>query len=493
MYILDGPADGAHCPKCNVEYCAKCNEIAHPKKSCEEVKAEQERRKNPILRAQEAMAAATIRVCPVCKTEFQKDSGCNFIVCTKCKSDGKTVNSCYLCRQQINDYSHFCRRPLCKGECGECHVFHEPEKHDDPKAQRVAALAVLRDAELTDREIDGALRKLGLAEMSMEERSSALKQPKQVARSQPNQALAVVAPEVARLPAGPAIRNPIIPNPDLNPARVSRARNRRPAAPTPMVATNAPTPVLNRRANRDPTDHNQMPPDPPANLAAIAHHDPWRRRALEREQAAPMSEFDRAGELARVRRRLLENRPEMSATDRVEFLLRWRRRRGLEQEQAPPRAAIPNPDLEPTARAEGVAPWRPSRRREPNVGIPNPDLEPTARAEGAAPWRPSRRRGPNVGIPNSDLEPTATRAAGVAPRRRSRRRESEREQAPPRAAIPNVGNVGNDSDINTLIRALQRAHVTPANVDRAAPGVRFPPVVAEPDQGANNDNGCTFM
>lgn len=57
------------CAICNKQYCTMCNEPTHDGKTCEEVRLEKERLKNPRHRAHEAMSRAFKRFCPHCNQE----------------------------------------------------------------------------------------------------------------------------------------------------------------------------------------------------------------------------------------------------------------------------------------------------------------------------------------------------------------------------------------------------------------------------------------
>ena len=187
--FIEGNYPWIECPECNVEnkvkYCTQCNEIYHPKQTCEEAKIEQQRLKDPKHRAEEAMSQATKRHCPYCNQEYQKGNGCNKITC-RC---GKL--SCYLCGQKIKDYSHFGESP---GKCKLWTSTQAMEQLDRTKRQE-AGRKVLAEAGITDEEqIEAILasppRKL-------------LKKKKAVQRAVPARIVPILRNNnVARLPAG---------------------------------------------------------------------------------------------------------------------------------------------------------------------------------------------------------------------------------------------------------------------------------------------------
>lgn len=123
------------CPveDCRYESCRHCGQAAHVPLRCEEV-AKQNREDEGRLKVEEAMANAKIRTCPQCKASFVKSDGCNKMTC-RC---GAYV--CYICRQKIRDYSHFCQAPHCNHKkCGKC-VLHSNAEEDDLRAMKEAGL-----------------------------------------------------------------------------------------------------------------------------------------------------------------------------------------------------------------------------------------------------------------------------------------------------------------------------------------------------------------
>lgn len=95
------------CKGCNeIEYCIHCSLKAHPAKKCEEVKKEGNLARDPRQVAEEAMAEVVIRRCPKCDSRFVKEDGCNQMTCA---TPGCNTKSCYLCKEQIPGYDHFCK------------------------------------------------------------------------------------------------------------------------------------------------------------------------------------------------------------------------------------------------------------------------------------------------------------------------------------------------------------------------------------------------
>lgn len=103
------------CIHCGTATCILCDEKSHLPQRCDEVEKDDEvaaRRK-----VEEAMTLALLRNCE-CGKSFLKESGCNKMTC-KCG-----LKMCYLCKEQITGYDHFCRKPHCdKKKCGKCHLY----------------------------------------------------------------------------------------------------------------------------------------------------------------------------------------------------------------------------------------------------------------------------------------------------------------------------------------------------------------------------------
>ena len=117
------------CPNeaCKHSSCKNCKERPHKNQTCAQAKSEAEKG-DAHSRMADAMAAAVMRSCPGCQTKMIKSTGCNKMVCPVKRCQTKF---CYLCRQQIEDYSHFCRTPHCTHEaCGKCILFTDDEAMD---------------------------------------------------------------------------------------------------------------------------------------------------------------------------------------------------------------------------------------------------------------------------------------------------------------------------------------------------------------------------
>ncbi|CAN5142705.1 hypothetical protein BH09DEP1_BH09DEP1_3350 [soil metagenome] len=89
------------CPDCKKEYCGKCLHKHESTTSCQQ--AEQNRAiandTNAQERANAQWLAENTRTCPQCKTNIQKNGGCNHMTCKKCRHE-----FCWLCL--TNWYNH---------------------------------------------------------------------------------------------------------------------------------------------------------------------------------------------------------------------------------------------------------------------------------------------------------------------------------------------------------------------------------------------------
>ncbi|KAE8380147.1 hypothetical protein BDV26DRAFT_290707 [Aspergillus bertholletiae] len=106
-------------PSCETVSCRLCKDKSHIPKTCDEARAEKGLPARHIV--EEAMSEAMIRNCPKCNVKIIKDTGCNKMICSKCK-----CAMCYLCKKDISreQYNHFGKAP------SYC------DTHDDRKPKR---------------------------------------------------------------------------------------------------------------------------------------------------------------------------------------------------------------------------------------------------------------------------------------------------------------------------------------------------------------------
>ena len=142
------------CPECEVTYCTSCNQVEHPKKTCDDAQRERKRLNDPVFRAHEIMSTAVKRRCPKCAVEFIKSDGCNKMRC-KCGT-----LSCYLCGLKIKDYSHFCAHTgACKCKKNRCKLWTSTQAMEerDRMARQEAGRKELQAAGMPEDEIQRIL------------------------------------------------------------------------------------------------------------------------------------------------------------------------------------------------------------------------------------------------------------------------------------------------------------------------------------------------
>ncbi|KAI1896141.1 hypothetical protein AGOR_G00091750, partial [Albula goreensis] len=116
-------------PRCRKETCRKCHVLwkDHMNKTCEQVMEEDEIRIRVAF--EEKMTAARVRKCHRCGTGLVKSEGCNRMSC-RCGAF-----MCYLCRQPINGYDHFCQHARTPGadcrHCKKCSLWSDPTQDDE--------------------------------------------------------------------------------------------------------------------------------------------------------------------------------------------------------------------------------------------------------------------------------------------------------------------------------------------------------------------------
>ncbi|VDD86527.1 unnamed protein product [Enterobius vermicularis] len=126
------------CPECGSRHCSStrlCSEKwteEHGRRPCSEDA------RTAFRQYQEKLTKAVIRTCTKCKLNYEKASGCNKIVC-KCGA-----YYCYLCRQNITGYEHFCRcgtypAPGTKcHQCGKtCGLYANPQLYIDYEVAKI--------------------------------------------------------------------------------------------------------------------------------------------------------------------------------------------------------------------------------------------------------------------------------------------------------------------------------------------------------------------
>jgi hypothetical protein len=107
------------CPSCGASTCTACKQSGHAPYPC-----------GSMTTINDKLSEAIIRVCP-CGKRFVKEAGCNKMTCP-C---GRRM--CYICRQEIRDYDHFCKCPH-KETCRNCHIYTDAGQRDEEALKAVA-------------------------------------------------------------------------------------------------------------------------------------------------------------------------------------------------------------------------------------------------------------------------------------------------------------------------------------------------------------------
>ncbi|MEQ2174368.1 hypothetical protein GOODEAATRI_007277 [Goodea atripinnis] len=117
-------AEEAVAATCADELVRKCHVQwkQHVGKTCEQVLERDEIRMRVLF--EERMTAARVRKCVKCGTGLVKSEGCNRMSC-RCGSF-----MCYLCREPITGYNHFCQHARSPGapcrHCRKCSLWTDP-------------------------------------------------------------------------------------------------------------------------------------------------------------------------------------------------------------------------------------------------------------------------------------------------------------------------------------------------------------------------------
>ncbi|XP_060946140.1 E3 ubiquitin-protein ligase RNF216 isoform X2 [Limanda limanda] len=122
-------------PRCRKESCRKCHVQwkQHVGKTCEQVLEQDEIGMRVLF--EERMTAARVRKCVKCGTGLVKSEGCNRMSC-RCGSF-----MCYLCREPITGYNHFCQHARSPGapcrHCRKCSLWTDPTQDDERIIQEI--------------------------------------------------------------------------------------------------------------------------------------------------------------------------------------------------------------------------------------------------------------------------------------------------------------------------------------------------------------------
>ncbi|XP_022063518.2 E3 ubiquitin-protein ligase RNF216 [Acanthochromis polyacanthus] len=143
-------------PRCRKESCRKCHVQwkQHVGKTCEQVLERDEIRMRVVF--EERMTAARVRKCVKCGTGLVKSEGCNRMSC-RCGSF-----MCYLCREPITGYNHFCQHARSPGapcrHCRKCSLWTDPTQDDERIIQEIQKEG---EAELSKKCADNSGKRVG--------------------------------------------------------------------------------------------------------------------------------------------------------------------------------------------------------------------------------------------------------------------------------------------------------------------------------------------
>nr|XP_046271526.1 E3 ubiquitin-protein ligase RNF216 [Scatophagus argus] len=239
-------------PRCRKESCRKCHVQwkQHVGKTCEQVLERDEIRMRVLF--EERMTAARVRKCVKCGTGLVKSEGCNRMSC-RCGSF-----MCYLCREPITGYNHFCQHARSPGapcrHCRKCSLWTDPTQDDERIIQEIQKEG---EAELNKKSADNSGKRVGPPpEPIIDTKRPRVGPPPE---NPPNQnPLAPPHPQAVQAPlfVPPRARYP--------PAHLQPALFMAPLPPAPYVPPLQHLPPLNNNNNNNNNQHHHHH-NPPVN------------------------------------------------------------------------------------------------------------------------------------------------------------------------------------------------------------------------------------
>ncbi|CAJ1075874.1 E3 ubiquitin-protein ligase RNF216 [Xyrichtys novacula] len=245
-------------PRCRKESCRKCHVQwkQHVGKTCEQVLERDEIRMRVLF--EERMTAARVRKCVKCGTGLVKSEGCNRMSC-RCGSF-----MCYLCREPITGYNHFCQHARSPGapcrHCRKCSLWTDPTQDDERIIQEIQKEG---EAELNKKSTDNSGKRVGPPpELFNEAKRARVGPPPENPPNPP----APPHPQAVQAPlfVPPRARYP--PGPPQGRMYHQVIMHRLP--PAPYVAPLQPLPLLNNNNNNNnhhPHHHHHLHNNPPVN------------------------------------------------------------------------------------------------------------------------------------------------------------------------------------------------------------------------------------
>ncbi|XP_068193577.1 E3 ubiquitin-protein ligase RNF216 [Antennarius striatus] len=243
-------------PRCRKESCRKCHVQwkQHVGKTCEQVLERDEIRMRVLF--EERMTAARVRKCVKCGTGLVKSEGCNRMSC-RCGSF-----MCYLCREPITGYNHFCQHARSPGapcrHCRKCSLWTDPTQDDERIIQEIQKEG---EAELNKKSADNSGKRVGPPPEPVAEgkRPRVGPPPENPPNQNPLAAAAApppLAPHIAALFVPPRARYPLPPPQGRIYHQVIMARL--PPAPyvPPLHHMPLPNHINNNNNNNNNNDHH---------------------------------------------------------------------------------------------------------------------------------------------------------------------------------------------------------------------------------------------
>ncbi|XP_007574427.1 E3 ubiquitin-protein ligase RNF216 [Poecilia formosa] len=253
-------------PRCRKESCRKCHVQwkQHVGKTCEQVLERDEIRMRVLF--EERMTAARVRKCVKCGTGLVKSEGCNRMSC-RCGSF-----MCYLCREPITGYNHFCQHARSPGapcrHCRKCSLWTDPTQDDERIIQEIQKEG---EAELSKKCADNSGKRVGPPPEAIKDSKRPRVGPPPENPPQPNAPPAIPQAVQAPLFVPPRARyHPPAPAPPqgriYHPIIIPRL------PPAPYVPPLQHVPPLNNNNNNNQHNHNPPFMDLPMHYGPPPHY-----------------------------------------------------------------------------------------------------------------------------------------------------------------------------------------------------------------------------
>jgi hypothetical protein len=100
-----GSDDQPHlvCPRCAHEFCWACGEDWHESRTCDENREVLRRTGKIDTKTEKWKRKAKTKQCPQCKSDIEKDVGCNHMKCSTCKYEVRFLSSSFSLASPVDD------------------------------------------------------------------------------------------------------------------------------------------------------------------------------------------------------------------------------------------------------------------------------------------------------------------------------------------------------------------------------------------------------